>query len=367
MRMERGVVWGADLLGMLANRGRRNAAFLRPLRSMSTNCLPRNSIDNYKFCHPVGAVEDLRAGATVHVPILVAEVIEAFRPTPATAFLDATLGGGGHARAILDAFPGATLWGMDRDPSAIERAAGRLPQNRVHLINDNFSQLDRLPQKIFDGILFDFGLSSDQLDAPERGFSFRSDGPLDMRMDPTRGISAAQFLQTAPREMLVRAIRDFGEEPHWKRVVEAIWKARGTDRLLRTSAFAELVRSALPRNYSGKIDPATRTFQGIRIAVNGELAAIQTALPKALAALAPGGVMAVISFHSLEDRLVKRFFRQWAGLPETRMDGRSKDERQVLGKICTAKPITRSADEISANPRCRSAKLRIFQKGGARP
>jgi 16S rRNA (cytosine1402-N4)-methyltransferase len=329
--------------------------------------LPRKSVDNYNFRHPVGAVDGLKARATVHVPILVAEVLKAFRSTPAVAFLDATLGGGGHARAILDAFPEAVLWGMDRDPSAIERAAGCLPQNRVRLINDNFSQLDCLLQKTFDGILFDFGLSSDQLDAPERGFSFRSDGPLDMRMDPTRGTSAAQFLQTAPREMLERAIRDFGEEPHWRRVVEAIWRARGTARLSRTAAFAELIRDALPKNHSGKIDPATRTFQGIRIAVNDELEAIQTALPKALAALAPGGVLAAISFHSLEDRMVKRFFRQWAGLPETRMDGRSKSERQSLGEMCTPKPITPSADEISANPRCRSAKLRVFQKGGPCP
>jgi 16S rRNA (cytosine1402-N4)-methyltransferase len=354
------------LLAVLAPYLEKKSAFLRSIYSMSANCLLDGSIDIYKECHPVGAVAVLGAGITAHVPVLKAEVIEAFSPTRATNFLDATIGGGGHARAILNAFQGANVWGMDRDPSAIKRASESLPPNRVHLRNDNFSRLDCLPAKAFDGILFDFGLSSDQLDTPERGFSFRSDGPLDMRMDPTQGISAAQFLSSASREMLVQAIRDFGEEPNWRRVVSAIWNARGTNRLSRTSIFAELVRNALPKHYQGKIDPATRTFQGIRIAVNGELEAIQIAFPKALAALAPGGVMAAISFHSLEDRLVKRFFRQWAGLPETRWDGRSKDERQSAGKMHTVRPITPSADEILANPRCRSAKLRIFQKWEAR-
>jgi 16S rRNA (cytosine1402-N4)-methyltransferase len=353
---------------MPASYGIKNAAFLRLFCLISANCLPHKNIDNYKECHPVVVVKGLEAETTVHVPVFVAEVIEAFKLTSAVTFLDATIGGGGHARAILKAFPEANLWGMDRDPYAIERVAKYLPQHRVHLCNDNFSQLDRLPQKTFDGILFDFGLSSDQLNIPERGFSFRSDGPLDMRMDPTKGISAAQFLNTAPREVLAQAIRDFGEEPHWRRIVDAIWNARGTNRLDRTSAFAELVRNALPKYHYGKIDPATRTFQGIRIAVNGELEAIQMALPKAFTALAPGGVLAAISFHSLEDRLVKQFFRQWAGLPITRWDGRSKDERQrPLGKMQTTKPITPSAAEIAANPRSRSAKLRVFQKGGACP
>ncbi|MDR2341118.1 MAG: 16S rRNA (cytosine(1402)-N(4))-methyltransferase RsmH [Puniceicoccales bacterium] len=315
----------------------------------------------------MGADRDLYEGAVVHVPVLVAEVIEAFKLAPPIAFLDATVGGCGHAQAILDAFPGANLWGIDRDPRAIGLAAKLLPQRRVQLFNNNYSELDNLPQKTFDGILFDFGLSSDQLDAPERGFSFRSDGPLDMRMDPTKGISAAQFLNTASLETLAQAVRDFGEEQNWRHVVNAIWRARGTCQLERTSAFAELVRSVLPKRYYSKIDPATRTFQGIRIAVNGELEAIQSALPKAFDALVPGGIMAIISFHSLEDRLIKQFFRQLAGLPVTRKDGRSKDERQSFGMIRTTKPITPSRDEIFANPRCRSAKLRIFQKGGTRP
>ncbi|MDR1456675.1 MAG: 16S rRNA (cytosine(1402)-N(4))-methyltransferase RsmH [Puniceicoccales bacterium] len=309
-------------------------------------------------------VEDLKMRMSGHIPILVAEVIAAFKFTSALTFLDATIGGGGHARAILEAFPGANLWGIDRDPSALERVAKFLPRNRLHLLHNNFSQLDHLPQKNFDGILFDFGLSSDQLDMPERGFSFRFDGPLDMRMNPTTEFSAAQFLQTAPREMLIKAVRDFGEEPNWRRVVNAIWSARGTNKLDRTLSFAELVHGALPKCQRGKTNPATRTFQGIRIAVNTELEAIQVALPKAFAALAPGGVIAAISFHSLEDRLVKRFFREWAGLPTTRLDGRGKDERQSMGKLRTIKPITPSADEILANPRCRSAKLRIFQKEG---
>jgi 16S rRNA (cytosine1402-N4)-methyltransferase len=342
-----------------------NVAILHPIYLALAGCIKYKNVDSQKKYDPILHGKGLAVGATVHVPILVAEVMEAFALTAARTFLDATLGGAGHTTAILQKFPQARLWAMDRDLAAIERARTHFPADRVHLCLGNFSQLDCLEQKSFDGILFDFGLSSDQLDAPGRGFSFRHDGPLDMRMDPTRGISAAQFLRTATMEELVQAVRDFGEEPCWRRIVNAIWEARGTDRLDRTLTFADLVREAVPRNPREKIDSATRTFQGIRIAVNGELDAIREALPKAFDALNNQGVIAVISFHSLEDRPVKQLFRHWAGLATDRHDFRYQDERISKGKILTSKPITPSAEEIASNPRSRSAKLRIFRKEGS--
>ncbi|MDR0340603.1 MAG: 16S rRNA (cytosine(1402)-N(4))-methyltransferase RsmH [Puniceicoccales bacterium] len=299
---------------------------------------------------------------TTHIPVLVASILEAFRATAGGMFLDATVGGGGHARAILAQFPNAKLWAIDRDGEALKRATAVLPADRVTLDQKNFCQLDCLSQKAFDGVLLDLGVSSDQLDAPDRGFSFRSDGPLDMRMDQSRGETAAQFLEKASHEELVQAIRDWGEEPHWRRVVATIEKFRGSGKLQRTALFADLVHRVLPATYRTKIDSATRIFQGIRIAVNGELTALEEALPKAFSVLKKGGVLAVISFHSLEDRIVKRHFREWSGLAIDRSDGRYADERTVRGEILSAKPITPTAEEQLSNPRSRSAKLRLFRR-----
>ncbi|MDR0428522.1 MAG: 16S rRNA (cytosine(1402)-N(4))-methyltransferase RsmH [Puniceicoccales bacterium] len=301
---------------------------------------------------------------TTHIPIFLAEVIGSFRLTNGRTFLDGTLGGGGHARAILDAFPLSHLWAMDLDPMAIMRGKQSLPTDRVNIIHRNFSHFDELEQKTFDGILFDLGVSSDQLDTAERGFSFRSDGPLDMRMNPTVGLSAAQFLRQATREELITAIRDYGEEPAWRRVVDAIVEARHMEgkRLERTHTFADYIRRILPANYRSNIDPATRTFQGIRIAINGELDSLRSSLPKAFKALNGRGVLAVLTFHSLEDRLVKQQFRDWAGMAIDRHDSRSQQDRHAQGRILTPKPITPSSDELTTNPRSRSAKLRLFQK-----
>jgi 16S rRNA (cytosine1402-N4)-methyltransferase len=295
----------------------------------------------------------------------VSPIVEAFRRTAGGTFLDGTLGGGGHARAILGAFPEGKLWAMDADGEAIDRARTALPTERVSLIHQNFRRLDQLPQKHFDGILLDLGISSDQLDCPDRGFSFRSDGPLDMRMDRSVGRSAAEFLEIASHEELVRAVRDWGEEPHWKRVVDTIEGSRGSDKLRRTGAFADLMHRVLPANYRMKIDSATRVFQGIRIAVNGELEAIEEAIPKALTALSAAGVLAVITFHSLEDRIVKRHFREWSGMAVDRFDDRYADLRCAQGQLLTVKPIVASVEEVLRNPRSRSAKLRIFQKFSA--
>jgi 16S rRNA (cytosine1402-N4)-methyltransferase len=227
----------------------------------------------------------------------------------------------------------------------------------------NFEDLDQLDETGFMGILFDFGVSSYHFDEARRGFSFREDGPLDMRLNPDSGITASQFLQTAGHGELIEAVKVFGEELRWRRVVEAIENARGTDKLERTLAFAALVEDALGGRKPGeRIHPATRTFQGVRIAVNRELAVIESALPVAFEKLSDGGRLAAISFHSLEDRIVKRFFRRMAGQPEHGRDSLPGQFRVCRAKILTRKPVTADDAEIARNPRSRSAKLRVLEK-----
>ncbi|RKX35519.1 MAG: 16S rRNA (cytosine(1402)-N(4))-methyltransferase [Verrucomicrobia bacterium] len=312
------------------------------------------------------AEREAQAGGVGHVPVLLKEVVDLLAPGPGKRYLDCTFGGGGHSRVLLDADPSIRVVALDRDPEAEARArelsaasCGRLTFHRF-----DFGSLASLSETGFSGILFDLGVSSFQLDDPKRGFSFRLESPLDLRMDPESGCPASTWLETASEEDLVRAIRNYGEERRWRSVVSAILRARGSGRLATTTGLSSLIESALPgyRRHEKRIHPATRTFQGIRIALNDELGALERALPAAFERLNPGGVLCVISFHSLEDRMVKRFFRQKAGIAVDVSDSLPKQLRCPEASLLTRKPIASSETEIEANPRSRSSRLRGLKR-----
>ena len=266
-----------------------------------------------------GAVEFVCSPSAVsHIPVLLDECMGFLRPEQGVLLLDLTFGGGGHSRKILDANNENILMAMDCDPDAGKRAEEMVIEygDRFRFVDSAFQNLDRSssPEE-FDGVLLDLGISSFQLSQASKGFSFRLDAPIDMRLDPRKGMSAAEFLETASKESLVRAVRDYGEEKRWFKVVHAILDARGTGELQRTLSAADLVAKAVGGiRAKQRIHPATKTFQGIRIAINGELESLATVLPKAFHSLKVGGVLAVISFHSLEDRIVKAFYEEdvWA-------------------------------------------------------
>lgn len=304
--------------------------------------------------------------ASGHVPVLLRETLELLAPRAGVKILDGTFGGGGHTRAILESADDVVVVALDRDPAALPRAEALKAEfgDRFRLHHINFGDLGDLDESGFHGILFDFGLSSFQLDTEERGFSFRYDAPADMRMNPDEGISAADFLETADEEALVRAVRNYGEEQRWRRVVKSIIAARGTGALQRTQSLAAVIADAVGPTPRGRkaVHPATRTFQGIRVEINDELSAIERGLPAAFDRLLPDGVLAAISFHSLEDRIVKRFCRKMAGRPEHSKDNRTQDERVVSATMISTRPIGPTEEEIAINPRSRSARLRAIRK-----
>ncbi len=294
-----------------------------------------------------------------HVPVLLRPLLAAVAPVSGV-WLDGTFGAGGYARGLLDAGAQRVI-GVDRDPLALEMAAPWAGSygDRLRLVAGTFSQLDTLAGEPLDGVVLDLGVSSMQLDRPERGFSFAKDGPLDMRMSQS-GDSAADLVNTAPEEVLANILYQYGEERASRRIARAIVAARTVAPIETTLQLAEIVARCLPRPKPGQIHPATRSFQAIRIAVNAEFGELAEGLMAAERALKAGGKLAVVTFHSLEDRIVKRFFQIRSGgaaqanryAPETEAD-------VARFTLVSKRAIAPDAAELADNPRARSAKLRV--------
>ena len=304
-----------------------------------------------------------------HEPVLAREVAEFLAPAleQGGVVVDGTLGRAGHAKRILDAAPSAFLVGIDRDPDALEASRSDLAAygDRFVLVRDDFANLEAVLERLgvapVRGVLLDLGVSSPQLDEPSRGFSFRNAGPLDMRMDPSSDLTAYRVVNDYTQEELERVIRTYGEERFARRVARSIVDNRPIE---DTERLADVVKNAIPAatRRTGP-HPARRTFQGLRIEVNGELEALARALPAAVGSTQPGGRLAVISYHSLEDRQVKRFFLDEArdcvcppGLPVCTCDA------QARVRILTRKPVKPTEEEIGRNPRAKSAKLRVAER-----
>jgi len=306
-----------------------------------------------------------------HLPVMADEVIRFLAPKPGCIYVDGTLGGAGHAARILEASsPDGTLIRLHRDVEAPQAARDRLLPfgDRVRLVHGNFSglaeALERFGVERIDGILLDLGVSSHQLDSAERGFSFQKDAPLDMRMDSSSGATAAELVNTLSAQELERIIRDFGEERWARRIAAFIVNARGDAPIQTTLHLVDIIKGAIPKGaWEERLHPATRTFQALRIAVNDELASLEKGLDLGIRMLNPGGRGVVISFHSLEDRIVKNSFRRLAqgctcpkGLPYC-VCGNTP-----LLRVLTSRPVKAGEAEVEANPRARSARLRAAEK-----
>ncbi|MBE0612656.1 MAG: 16S rRNA (cytosine(1402)-N(4))-methyltransferase RsmH [Burkholderiales bacterium] len=312
------------------------------------------------------------AGRDAHTTVLLQEAVDALAIHADSgraegAYVDATFGRGGHSRLILERLgPSGRLIALDKDPQAVEAAKG-ISDARFSVVHASFvelaSVLERAGQEGVDGVLLDLGVSSPQLDDAARGFSFRRDGPLDMRMDTSRGQTAAQWMETASEAEIREVIRDYGEERFAKQIAKAIVAARQRGPVVSTGQLAAIVGAAVRTREKNK-DPATRTFQAIRIYLNQELAHLSLALPQILDLLRPGARLAVISFHSLEDRIVKIFMRNAARADvPVRLPLRERELPQSKLRLI-GKPVRASAQEIASNPRARSATLRVAERTG---
>lgn len=303
-----------------------------------------------------------------HIPVMLNEVLASLAPRDGGVYLDGTFGGGGYATAILEQ-ANCTLFAIDRDPEAIERGASlvaRFP-GRLHLLHGQFgdmvSLLDQVGVTQLDGVVLDLGVSSFQIDDPDRGFSFRHDGPLDMRMGK-QGTSAADLVNTLPESQLADVLYQYGEERASRRIARAIVAARSESPIETTGRLAEIIRSVLPPDRSGN-HPATRSFQGLRIKVNDELQQIEDALAAAVGLLAPGGKLVVVAFHSLEDRIVKRFMTEAAGRtgsPSRHNPAGLLTRDTPNFRLLTARALRPRDDEANQNPRSRSARLRALER-----
>jgi len=295
----------------------------------------------------------MSSGPTQHVPVLADEVIAWLRPRLGQIVVDGTLGGGGHTRLLAPAVgETGTVIALDRDPAPVERAASELRGLPVRVVQANYSDLPEILGQFgidaVDGILLDLGLSSDQLADEERGFSFQSAGPLDLRFDPARGEPAWKLIERLSAEHLAELIYRYGEERYSRKIARRIVETRRKAPIRTAADLAEIIRRTVPRSHAERIDPATRTFQALRIAVNDELKWLEVALRRLPDCLRPGGRLAVISFHSLEDRLVKEAFR---------------DDKRL--NVLTRRPVRPTEGEQENNPRSRSAKLRVAERVGS--
>ncbi|MFZ2948466.1 MAG: 16S rRNA (cytosine(1402)-N(4))-methyltransferase RsmH [Desulfuromonadaceae bacterium] len=305
-----------------------------------------------------------------HLSVLPDEVIRFLLPEDGKTYLDGTLGGGGHASLILEKAPNAFLIGIDRDQAALGAAGARLAGygGQVRLLHGDFADVAELLGNLgiasLDGFILDLGVSSHQLDTRERGFSFQQDAPLDMRMDTSSGETAADLVNELPEAELERIIGEYGEERWAKRIASFIVKERAESLITTTFRLVDIIKGAVPKaKWDERIHPATRTFQALRIAVNSELESLDRGMRSALDLLKPGGRGVIISFHSLEDRIVKHIFREYAeGCTCPRQMPVCVCGKQPRVKVLTGRPVTATAAETDENPRARSAKLRAVEK-----
>jgi 16S rRNA (cytosine1402-N4)-methyltransferase len=304
-----------------------------------------------------------------HVPVLLEEVLEGLDIRQGGVYLDGTIGWGGHTLQILERYEGTRVVGLDRDGEALEAASRRLAKygDRFLFFHSDFRRLDEVLDdagiELVDGVLMDLGVSSMQLEDADRGFSFSQDGPLDMRMNPDSGVAASEIVNTWAQRDLANLFFNYGEEKRSRAIASAIVRERETAPIERTQRLAELISLVPGMSRVRNIHPATRTFQALRIEVNEELDAVKQVIPVSIDRLVPGGRLAMISFHSLEDRIVKRSFKELESpcqcpkeFPECRCG------RESAGRVLTRRPVIPTEGEIRANPRSRSAKLRIFEK-----